>query len=236
LVCEQRQQWPELPNRPHSSGLSGVVWPYQSSEPRAQVEPGASFTEASVIYEFNRRDALIGHRRALKDKGSRSFSIVRCATFALASNTRDAAPALTIPFRFHRRIRLLPGVQLNLNRSGVGASVGRRALWLTYGRRRVGATVGLPGSGLGSQSAQQPARLPNTPYASFFFQPAGNTSAAPESKDGLWLRSKTAGTWCGPSRSRRDVHQRSTSYAPHCDFGCARSSATSTANPKSFVA
>ena len=51
-------------------------------------------------------------------------------------------------FRFQRRIRLLPGVRLNLSKSGVSTSVGGRGAWLTLGRRGPRATVGLPGTGL----------------------------------------------------------------------------------------
>ena len=58
-------------------------------------------------------------------------------------------------FRFHRSVRLFPGLRLNLSRSGVSASVGRRGAWLTLGRRGVRATVGIPGTGL-SYSEQSP--------------------------------------------------------------------------------
>ncbi len=52
-------------------------------------------------------------------------------------------------FRYRRRVRLAPGLRLNLSKSGVGFSIGRRGMWLTKradGGRQ--ATVGLPGSGL----------------------------------------------------------------------------------------
>lgn len=58
-------------------------------------------------------------------------------------------------FRFHRSVRLFPGLRLNLSRSGVSASVGRRGAWLTLGRRGVRATVGIPGTGI-SYSEQSP--------------------------------------------------------------------------------
>lgn len=51
-------------------------------------------------------------------------------------------------FRFHRSIRLLPGLRLNLSKSGVSASVGARGAWLTFGRRGTRATVGIPGTGI----------------------------------------------------------------------------------------
>ena len=51
-------------------------------------------------------------------------------------------------FRFRRRLRILPGVTLNLGKHGASSvSVGVRGLHTTLGRRNQ-TTVGLPGSGL----------------------------------------------------------------------------------------
>ena len=75
-------------------------------------------------------------------------------------------------FRFQRRIRIAPGVRLNLSRSGISTSVGGRGFTLNS---RGTATVGIPGTGLsyranlsapaGSSSAverqQQPAQPVN---------------------------------------------------------------------------
>jgi hypothetical protein len=51
-------------------------------------------------------------------------------------------------FRFHRSVRLLPGLRLNLSKSGVSTSIGTRGAWLTFGKRGTRATVGIPGSGI----------------------------------------------------------------------------------------
>jgi hypothetical protein len=51
-------------------------------------------------------------------------------------------------FRFRRTVRLLPGLRLNLSKSGVSASVGTRGAWFTFGRNGTRATVGLPGTGI----------------------------------------------------------------------------------------
>jgi hypothetical protein len=51
-------------------------------------------------------------------------------------------------FRFHRTVRLLPGLRLNLSKSGVSASIGTRGAWLTFGRKGTRTTVGLPGTGI----------------------------------------------------------------------------------------
>jgi hypothetical protein len=52
-----------------------------------------------------------------------------------------------VGFRFQKRIGIVPGVGVNLSRSGASVSIGERGAHLTLGRTpRV--TVGLPGSGL----------------------------------------------------------------------------------------
>ena len=52
-------------------------------------------------------------------------------------------------FRFQRRIRIAPGVRLNLSKSGIGGSVGRTGLRLGVdAKRRKYFSVGLPGTGL----------------------------------------------------------------------------------------
>jgi hypothetical protein len=53
-----------------------------------------------------------------------------------------------VGFRFHRSIRLLPGVRLNLSKSGVSTSIGTRGAWLTFGERGTRTTVGIPGTGI----------------------------------------------------------------------------------------
>lgn len=50
--------------------------------------------------------------------------------------------------RYWRRIRLFPGVTLNISKTGVSISLGRRGLTWTIGRRGHTANVGLPGTGL----------------------------------------------------------------------------------------
>ncbi len=50
--------------------------------------------------------------------------------------------------RFFRRIRIAPGITLNLSKSGVSTSVGVRGAHVTLGHGKVRETVGLPGTGL----------------------------------------------------------------------------------------
>jgi hypothetical protein len=51
-------------------------------------------------------------------------------------------------FRFYRRVRILPGVRVNLSKSGASLSIGGRGAWFTIGPKGKRATFGLPGSGL----------------------------------------------------------------------------------------
>lgn len=75
--------------------------------------------------------------------------------------------------RFRRSVRLLPGVRVNLSKSGASLSLGRRGAWFTIGPRGTRATVGLPGTGISyttnlplhqaghrPESAQAPEELP----------------------------------------------------------------------------
>ena len=71
-------------------------------------------------------------------------------------------------FRFRRTFKIIPGVRLNLSRSGPSVSLGPRGLRYTLGLKGSRVTAGIPGSGLswtayqpysaGSRSDQAPAR------------------------------------------------------------------------------
>lgn len=50
--------------------------------------------------------------------------------------------------RFWRRLRVLPGVTVNVSKSGASLSLGPRGSKVTIGRKGVRRTVGLPGTGL----------------------------------------------------------------------------------------
>ncbi len=55
-------------------------------------------------------------------------------------------------WRFQKRIRLLPGVTLNLSRKGVSTSIGTRGARVTLGHGKRRTTVGIPGSGISHTS------------------------------------------------------------------------------------
>ncbi|MDP4197974.1 MAG: DUF4236 domain-containing protein [Bacteroidota bacterium] len=50
--------------------------------------------------------------------------------------------------RFRRRIKLLPGVHLNISKSGISTSVGVRGASVTLGKRGTYVNTGLPGTGI----------------------------------------------------------------------------------------
>ena len=51
-------------------------------------------------------------------------------------------------FRFFKRIRLAPGITMNLSKSGASVSLGPRGAKFTLGRRGARGTIGLPGTGM----------------------------------------------------------------------------------------
>ncbi|HEU5047758.1 MAG TPA: DUF4236 domain-containing protein [Rickettsiales bacterium] len=50
--------------------------------------------------------------------------------------------------RFHKAIKILPGVHLNLSKSGASISLGEKGVSYNIGTKGARTTVGLPGSGL----------------------------------------------------------------------------------------
>lgn len=50
--------------------------------------------------------------------------------------------------RFQKRIRILPGLRINLSKSGASASVGPRGADVNIGRDGVTTNAGIPGTGL----------------------------------------------------------------------------------------
>ena len=55
-------------------------------------------------------------------------------------------------FRFHRSIRLLPGVRINLSRRGISTTIGPRGASINVGSRGTYANVGIPGTGVSSRT------------------------------------------------------------------------------------
>ncbi len=64
-------------------------------------------------------------------------------------------------FRFFRRMKIAPGVSINLSKSGASLSLGPRGAKVTAGPRGVRATAGLPGTGM-YYTTTSSARKPST--------------------------------------------------------------------------
>jgi len=67
-------------------------------------------------------------------------------------------------FRFHKSIRVLPGVRIDLNKRSTSISIGGRGAHVTVGHGKVRETIGLPGTGVSythvSSSHQAKAEAP----------------------------------------------------------------------------
>jgi hypothetical protein len=76
-----------------------------------------------------------------------------------------ARPALSI--RFFRRVRIVPGLRVNLSKRGASVSIGRCGAWYTVGPPGRRISVGVPGTGLFWVQQTPPARASREP--SIFF-------------------------------------------------------------------
>lgn len=57
-----------------------------------------------------------------------------------------------MPLRIRKTITLFPGVRLNISKTGMSLSVGRKGFTLNFSKRGVRQTTGLPGSGISHTS------------------------------------------------------------------------------------
>ena len=55
-------------------------------------------------------------------------------------------------FPFRKRIRIIPGLWINLSKKGGSLSVGGRSTTMNISKNDVRATVGLPGTGISYQT------------------------------------------------------------------------------------
>jgi hypothetical protein len=90
-------------------------------------------------------------------------------------------------FRFQRRIKILPGVRLNVSKSGLSATVGVRGASINVGERGTYANLGLPGTGLSTRTRidggkAQPPPLPPA-EAPAALDPEAVLAASPEVAD-----------------------------------------------------
>lgn len=84
-------------------------------------------------------------------------------------------------FRLFRRIKIAPGVTINVSKSGLSTSLGPRGAKVTLGHGRIRKTVGLPGTGVYYTSTEELSSPSPSPSA-------GSTGAPSTSSGGLsWI-------------------------------------------------
>ena len=65
--------------------------------------------------------------------------------------------------RFQKRIKILPGITLNISRKGVSTSLGAPGARVTYGHGQKRTTVGLPSTGISHSHSQVEKTTPAEP-------------------------------------------------------------------------
>jgi hypothetical protein len=63
-------------------------------------------------------------------------------------------------FRFRKSFKVLPGVRVNLSKSGTSLSAGTRGASFNIGKKGVKKTVGIPGSGVSYTSTSKSSGAP----------------------------------------------------------------------------
>ncbi|HEY8636691.1 MAG TPA: DUF4236 domain-containing protein [Candidatus Limnocylindrales bacterium] len=75
-------------------------------------------------------------------------------------------------FRLFRRIKIAPGVTINVSKSGLSTSFGPKGAKITVGKRGIRRTVGIPGTGMYYTSLSSPDRKSAIPVATDAAPPA----------------------------------------------------------------
>jgi hypothetical protein len=71
-----------------------------------------------------------------------------------------------MPLRFRKSFKILPGLKINLSKSGISTSIGGKGASLNIGKRGVRKTIGIPGTGISfssiSSTKPQPSPKPSS--------------------------------------------------------------------------
>ncbi|WP_373766685.1 DUF4236 domain-containing protein [Glaesserella sp.] len=67
-------------------------------------------------------------------------------------------------FNFRKRIKVLPGITLNLSNSGVSTTLGGKGVSINIGKQGVFANMGIPGTGIYKRQKLMSTSLDNTSY------------------------------------------------------------------------
>lgn len=65
-------------------------------------------------------------------------------------------------FKFQKRIKILPGITINLSKRGISTSVGVKGARITMGHGKTRTTVGIPGTGISHTQVQSIKEQPTT--------------------------------------------------------------------------
>jgi hypothetical protein len=83
------------------------------------------------------------------------FGVLARSMVASRRGAGDATTAANIYFgdimgffRFRRILKIIPGVRVNISKTGSSLSIGKRGATVNAGKRGVYTTIGIPGSGL----------------------------------------------------------------------------------------
>jgi hypothetical protein len=82
-------------------------------------------------------------------------------------------------FRFRKSIKIIPGVRLNISKSGMSTSIGTRGATVNISKRGTRTTLGIPGTGISYSDM--------TPSQSRASDQPASEAAAREDRKNLWL-------------------------------------------------
>ena len=95
-----------------------------------------------------RRAAVPGALRDWHECGAKNLPL-RCPRAARAGRTEPTGEHnARMGIRFRKRIKLFPGLWVNLSKSGASVSAGVKGFTVNSGRGKTRTTVGLPGTGV----------------------------------------------------------------------------------------
>lgn len=57
-----------------------------------------------------------------------------------------------MPWKFRKSIKIAPGIKINLSKSGLSTTVGKKGASVNLGKKGVKTTVGIPGTGISHTS------------------------------------------------------------------------------------
>jgi hypothetical protein len=104
-------------------------------------------------------------------------SLIRNLSNEFIRNFSDSR--FTMGLRFRRRITIVPGVHLNISRSGISTSVGVRGASLTLGKRGTYGNIGLPGTGISYRERISPPNAIHPTQTSSVLPSSESPTAAP---------------------------------------------------------